>query len=82
MSEGGFWNRAGRRSGGYKPATIILRPPRTDARFQCPDCGNRELPTFVKSGCLGCRQIVELYNAGHLDALWDEWKKEQGGSPS
>ena len=73
MAKGGFWNTAGRRSGGYKPTPIYLGPhfcvcrkPDCVARFICPECRNDMLPKEVTRGCDMCRLIVERHRKGEL----------------
>lgn len=49
MSNQGFWNRAGRRSGGYRPTEIVV-PPTIDCA-----CGTSTpfglLPRVIVEGC-------------------------------
>jgi len=49
MSDQGFWNRAGRRSGGYRPTEIVI-PPTIDCA-----CGTSTpfglLPRVIIAGC-------------------------------
>jgi hypothetical protein len=65
MSRGGYWNRAGRRSGEYRPTLIYVKPAST-VRYKCPECGNDELPDLVTSGCSMCRLIVANHDQGRF----------------
>ena len=75
MAERGYWNRAGRRSGGDKPMRIIFAPRQWRCicgqancakRFACPCCGNDMLPLAQNPGCEDCRAIIELHLAGKI----------------
>jgi len=57
---GKHWNRAGRRSGGYRPKNFQAILPAAAVHFLCPDCGNSDLPDLVTSGCGTCREMAEL----------------------
>jgi hypothetical protein len=54
---GGHWNRAGRRSGGYRPREItairVDVPPQT-----CGACGNDVLPYYVNRECDQCIAVA------------------------
>jgi hypothetical protein len=73
MSQGGFWNRAGRRSGGYRPTEIripavtrcVCGKTNCQARFACP-CGNDLLPGVVTAHCDDCEKIIALHKAGKI----------------
>jgi hypothetical protein len=67
VADQGFWNRAGRRSGGYRKTAIHVPHLKQGEQFyQCPTCSNDQLPLLVTSGCVDCRRIVELHNAQRL----------------
>lgn len=61
MSEGrgGYWNRAGRRSGGARP-TVVHIPRYAGVLVICEECGNDRIPLLATSGCLGCREAAAL----------------------
>lgn len=65
MAERGKWNRQGRKSGGYKPA-ILLLPTEREASFgviegeKCVHCGAEQISVIFNrpSFCLACGQTV------------------------
>lgn len=62
---GGFWNRAGRRSGGNRPISMHV-PRYSGVLVSCDQCNNDMLPVFVTQGCGGCRDgaaLIERANA-------------------
>lgn len=60
---GSHWNRAGRRSGGYRPSVIYLPrliPHLRGLTVACDACDNTALPYVSTRNCGRCAYIVRL----------------------